>query len=154
MEESTIALFCCLHDFARMFLDWERHKLIPSERQRCRAGILSLGEALFTMMLFHVSPYKTFKHFWFHGVQKEYRSCFINLPSYKRFVALMPYLLLPSYLLLHWFSGQRSGIYFVDSTRLALSHNAWDRQYKVFRGKWPSGAAAPWAGSSGSSYIW
>ena len=45
MEESTIALFCCLDDFARMFLDWEHHKLIGSERQRIRAGILSLRDA-------------------------------------------------------------------------------------------------------------
>ena len=58
MEESTIALFCCLDDFARMVLDWERHKLIPSDRQQLRAGILSLGEMLFIMALFHVSSYK------------------------------------------------------------------------------------------------
>ena len=58
MEESTIALFCCLHDFARMFLDWERHKLIPSERQRRRAGILSLAEMLLIMVLLDTSPYK------------------------------------------------------------------------------------------------
>ena len=51
MEESTIALFCCLHDFARMFSDWERHKLIPSDRQRRRAGILSLAEMLLIMVL-------------------------------------------------------------------------------------------------------
>ena len=56
MEESTIALFCCLHDFARMFSDWERHKLIPSDRQRRRAGILSLAEMLLIMVLFpHLS---------------------------------------------------------------------------------------------------
>ena len=58
MEESTIALFCCLHDFARMFSDWEHHKLIPSDRQRRRAGILSLAEMLLIMVLFHTSPYK------------------------------------------------------------------------------------------------
>ena len=45
----------------------------------------------------------------------------------------MPRLLLHSYLLVHWFSGQRSGIYFVDSTKLAVCHNAQGRQRKVFR---------------------
>ena len=72
MEESTIALFCCLDDFARMVLDWERHRLIPSERQRIRTGILSLAEMLFIIVLFHTSSYKTFKAFWFDGLQKEY----------------------------------------------------------------------------------
>ena len=133
MEESTLALFCCLHDFARMFSDWERHKLIPSDRQRRRAGLLSLAEMLLIMVLFHTSPYKTFKAFWFDGLQHKYRPYFNELPSYERFVALMPRLLLPSYLLVHWFSGERSGIYFVDSTKLAVCHNARGRQHKVFR---------------------
>ena len=107
MEESTIALFCCLDDFARMFLDREHHKLIPSERQRRRAGILFLAEMLLIMMLLDSSPYKTFKAFWFHGLQNKYRPYFNELPSYERFVALMPRLLLPSCLLVHWFSGER-----------------------------------------------
>ena len=86
---------------------WERHKLIGSDRQRRRAGILSLAEMLLIMVLLDTSPYKTFKAFWFHGLQKqkEYRPYFNELPSYERFVALMPRLLLPSYLLVHWFSG-------------------------------------------------
>ena len=133
MEESTIALFCCLDAFARMVLDWERHKLIPSDHQRRRAGILSLGEMLFIMVLLDTSSYKTFKAFWFDGLQNEYHPYFNKLPSYERFVALMPRLLLPSSLLVHWFSGQRRGIYFVDSTKLAVCHNARGRQHKVFR---------------------
>ena len=90
---------------------------------------------LLIMVLLDTSPYKTFKDFWFHGLQKqnEYRPYFNELPSYERFVALMPRLLLPSYLLVHWFSGERSGIYFVDSTKLAVCHNARGRQHKVFR---------------------
>ena len=81
MEESTIALFCCLHDFARMFSDWERHKLIPSNRQRRRAGLLSLAEMLLIMVLLDTYPYKTFKAFWFYGLQKqkEYRPYFTSM---------------------------------------------------------------------------
>ena len=124
MEDLTIALFCCLDDFAKLFEDRERHHLLPSSRQRWRHGELSLGEMLFIMVLFHISPYKDFKHFRFYGLRHQYRDCFGELPSYSRFVRLMPRLLLPLYMLLHYFRGEQTGIYFADSTKLAVCHTA------------------------------
>ena len=101
------------------------------------------------MVLFHISPYKDFKHFWFYGLRHQYRDCFGELPSYSRFVRLMPRLLLPLYMLLHYFRGEQTGIYFADSTKLAFCHNA-----RISRtGVWPSVVAAPWAGSLASSSI-
>ena len=134
MTDSTIALFCCLDDFARLVEDWERHHLIPSHRQRRRAGKLSLGEMLFIMVLFHISAYKDFKHFWFYGLSQEYGDCFGDLPNYSRCVSLKPRLLLPFYLLLHYFRGERTGIYFADSTKLAVCHNARISRNRVFQG--------------------
>ena len=97
MPASTIALFCWLDDFAKLVEQWERHHLLPSGRQRIRDGTLSLGEMLFVMVLFQISAYKDFKHFWHHGLTQEYRDCFAELPSYSRFVSLQPRLLLPFY---------------------------------------------------------
>ena len=34
MMASTIALFCCLDDFAKPVEEWERRQLLPSDRQR------------------------------------------------------------------------------------------------------------------------
>ena len=133
MRDSTIALFCCLDDFAQLFEEWERYHLIPSSRQRRRGGKLSLAEMLFIMVLFHVSAYKDFKHFWLYGLRRQYRDCFGELPSYSRFVRLKPRLLLPFYLLLH-FRGQKTGIYFADSTKLAVCHNARINRNRVFQG--------------------
>ena len=134
MTDSTIALFCCLDDFAKLVVEWERYHLIPSDRQRRRAGKLCLGEMLFIMVLFHVSAYKDFKHFWLYGLSQEYRDCFGALPSYSRFVSLKPRLLLPFCLLLHYFRGEETGIYFADSTKLAVCHNARINRNRVLGG--------------------
>ena len=139
MTDSTVALFCCLDDFAKIFEDWQQHHLLPSDRQRIRGGKLSLGEMLFIMVLFHISPYKDFKHFWLYGIRQECRHCFGSLPSYGRFVSLKPRLLLPFYLLLHYFRGEETGVYFADRTKLAVCQNARISRNRVFQGLAKSG---------------
>ena len=135
MSVSTTALFCCLDDFAQTYEEWERHNLIPSERKRRRPGKLSLGESLYIMVLFHLSPFKDFKHFWIYGVEQKYRDCFGDLPSYGRFVSLMPRLMMPLCVLIQCFSGEQTGIYFVDSTKLSVCNNARNNRNKVFKGR-------------------
>ncbi len=128
------ALFVCLADFAETFEDWERHQLIPTSRKRCRAGKLSLSEMLFIMVLFHLSPFKDFKHFWIYGVEQKYRDCFADLPSYARFVALMPRLFIPFCILIHSLSGEQTGIYIADSTKLAVCANPRISRNRTFKG--------------------
>lgn len=134
MSISTIALFCCLDDFARAFEDWERHKLIPSGRLRRRPGKLSRGEMLFIMVLFHLAEFRNFKAFWRYGIEWKYRNCFRQLPSYARFVSLMPRLFVPFCVLLHSLSGDKTGIYIADSTKIAVCHNARINRNKTFAG--------------------
>ena len=134
MSLSITALFCCLSDFADAFEEWERHRLIPSQRQRRREGKLSLGEMLFIMVLFHLSPFKDFKHFWLYGVEQKYRDCFGDLPSYARFVALMPRLFTPFCVLLHSLKGEETGVYIADSTPLAVCRNARINRHRTFEG--------------------
>jgi len=134
MSLPIIALFCCLDDFSRIYEDWERHGLI-GEGGRRREGKLSLSEMLLIMVLFHTSPFKNFKYFYLHGVScGKYRSYFSEVPAYERFVALMPRLLLPLSVLLHALKGEETGIYFADSTKLAVCHNKRISRNKVFKG--------------------
>jgi IS5 family transposase len=134
MSINITALYCCLDDFCKVFEEWERHRLIPSEKKRCREGKLSLSEMLFIMVLFHLSPFRHFKAFYRYGVGQQYRGCFDEIPHYDRFVSLMPRLFAPLMVLLHCLSGEETGIYFADSTKLAVCHNRRISRHLVFDG--------------------
>ncbi len=134
MSMPTTALYCCIDDFAKIYADWENHHLIPTGRQRNRQGKLNLSESLFIMVLFHLSPFKTFKDFWIYGVEQKYRNCFGDLPSYGRFVACKPRLFMPLCMLLQSLGGQETGIYIVDSTKLAVCHTRRISRNRVFKG--------------------
>ena len=134
MAVDITALYCCLDDFCKVFADWEAHRLIPSPAIRQRAGKLSRAEMLFIVVLFHLSPFKHFKAFYRYGIGQQYRACFGDLPHDDRFVSLMPRLFVPLMVLLHSLSGEPTGIYFADATKLAVCHNRRIHRHKVFKG--------------------
>ncbi len=134
MAVDITALYCCLDDFCNVFAEWEAHQLIASPTRRQRSGKLSRSEMLFIMVLFHLSPYKNFKTFYLYGIGCQHRGCFRDLPHYDRFVSLMPRLFAPLMVLLHSLSGEETGIYFGDSSKLAVCHNRRIDRHKVFDG--------------------
>ena len=134
MAVDITALYCCLDAFCKVFEEWEAHRLIPSGQTRKRSGKLSRSEMLFIMVLFHLSPYKNFKTFYLYGIGVQHRGGFRDLPHYDRFITLMPRLFAPLMVLLHSLSGEETGIYFVDSTKLAVCHNRRIHRHKVFDG--------------------
>ena len=134
MAVDITALYCCLDDFCQAFADWEAHQLIPAPTKRQRSGKLSRSEMLFIMVLFHLSPYKNFKTFYLYGVGCQHRACFRDLPHYDRFVSLMPRLFAPLMVLLHSLGGEETGIYFGDSSKLAVCHNRRIDRHRVFDG--------------------
>ena len=134
MAVDITALYCCLDDFCKVFGDWEAHRLIPSPTARQRTGKLSRSEMLFIVVLFHLSPFRHFKAFYRYGVGQQHRACFGDLPHYDRFVSLMPRLFVPLMVLLHSLSGEQTGVYFADSTKLAVCHNRRIHRHRVFDG--------------------
>jgi hypothetical protein len=134
MAVDITTLYCCLDDFCKVFDDWEAHRLIPSEQTRKRSGKLSRSEMLFIVVLFHLSAYKNFKTFYLYGIGCQHRDCFRDLPHYDRFVSLMPRLFVPLMVLLHSLSGEETGVYFADSSKLAVCHNCRIHRHKVFDG--------------------
>jgi hypothetical protein len=134
MAVDITALYCCLDDFCKVFEDWEARRLIPSPTTRQRSGKLSRAEMLFIVVLFHLSPYKNFKVFYLYGVGCQHRACFGALPHYDRFVSLVPRLFASLMVLLHSLGGEETGLYFADSTKLAVCHNRRIDRHKVFDG--------------------
>jgi len=134
MAIDITALYCCLDDFCKVFADCEAHRLIPSEQTRQRPGKLSRSEMLFIMVLFHLSPFKHFKAFYHDGIGQQHRAGFADLPHYDRFVSLMPRLFVPLMVLLHSLSGEHTGLYVADSTKLAVCHNRRIHRHQVFNG--------------------
>jgi hypothetical protein len=134
MTVDITALYCCLDDFCKVFADWAAHRLIPPEQTRQRTGKLSRSEMLFIVVLFHLSPFKHFKAFYLYGIGHQHRACFGALPHYDRFVSLMPRLVVPLMVLLHSLSGAATGVYFADSTKLAVCHNRRIDRHRVFNG--------------------
>ena len=134
MTVDITALYCCLDDFCNVFADWEAHRLIPSPTRRHRSGKLSRSEMLFIMVLFHLSAYKNFKTFYLYGIGCQHRTCFRDLPHYDRFISLIPRLFVPLMVLLHSLSGEETGVYFADASKLAVCHHRRIDRHKVFDG--------------------
>lgn len=132
---SVLELFCAVDDFCRVFEPRrQQHCLSDGTKKRNRRRELALSEIMTILILFHQSPYRTFKAFYTGHVSVHLRSEFPALVSYQRFVEFFPHALVPLLVYLHSCLGQCNGVSFVDSTKLAVCHNRRIRQHRVFRG--------------------
>lgn len=134
MYKDITEVFCFIDDFAIVYEQNEKKKLLPSNKQRCREGVMSLGELLTIMIIFHTSYAKNFKYFYKSYIAYFYRQDFPSAVSYNRFVELMPRLFLPLNILLHLLFGEETGIYFIDSTTIKACHNKRRYRNKIFTG--------------------
>lgn len=133
---SILALFCSVDDFwQRLAPQWEAELLADGVRRRRRTGQMALSEVMTLMIWFHQSHYRTFKAYYTEYVQVHLRAEFPHLVSYTRFVELMPRVLGPLTLYLQTQLGACTGLSFIDSTKLAVCHNARIHQHRVFAGR-------------------
>ena len=116
-HENRYHSFVCLDDFCKLYEVVRKEKaLVVEKNQRHREGLFSLSEMMLIEVLYHFSPFKDFKRFYLYGICHEYKTYFGKLPTYQRFVALKRKLFVPMSLLLHSITGQKTGLYFADST--------------------------------------
>ena len=130
---SILDLYCSVDEFWQRFAPaWERELLASGQRCRRRATRLHPSEIMTIVILFQQSGYRTFKAFYPQHVQQHLRGEFPQLVSYSRFVELLPRVLVPLTVYLHTQLGTCTGISFIDSTALAVCHNARIGQHRVF----------------------
>jgi hypothetical protein len=129
-------IFCDIDDFYREFTGNLPKNLLPSSEEpnfplTIPPCILSPSEMMTLVVVFHLSHYRTFKHFYQH-VRQYWHQEFPQLVSYERFVALQAYLLVPLCVYLHTRKGRVTGISFIDSTSLIVCHNRRIHSHRVF----------------------
>lgn len=133
----TVELYVMIDDFCKVFMP-RLNKLLKNKdsKIRNRGGMLQMSEIVLILILFPHSEFKCFKWFYIHKICGEYKSYFRQLPSYQRFIELMPRgVLILSRLLnymMYTFKRQSMGIYYIDSTRIPVCHNKRTNSHKVF----------------------
>ena len=130
-------VFCEVDDFVKAIEKELKTRLLPwpEKRQRYRETGLSESEMMTILISFHMSGYRTFKHFYTHHVHIYWRYLFPGMVSYNRFINLLPRVCFLMCAFVQTRRGTNTGIAFVDSTRLAVCHNKRISANRVFQGK-------------------
>ncbi len=91
-----VRLFCDIDDFCQQFEPaWHSQSLAASGQKRSKPSKLCLSEVMTITVVFHLSGYRTFKHYYLNKVCKSWRREFPALLSCNRFVELMAQALVP-----------------------------------------------------------
>lgn len=134
-----VELYVIIDDFCQKFMP-KYLNLLKNNKQitRIRPGMLSTSEIVLIILLFQRSGYACFKWYYQNEVMVEYRSYFKQLPSYNRFIELMPNSLLVLLRLFNYLMylnrHNSNGIEYVDSTKIGVCHNKRISSNKVFSG--------------------
>lgn len=135
MLAPIVEIFCDIDDFCKRWFKQMSPYLLPSaSRKRHRLCRMSASEIMTIVILFHLSHYRTFKDYYLDCVQVHLKTYFPNLVSYNRFIELMVSVITPlsAYLLSRM--GEKTGLYYGDSSPLKACHNRRIYRHKTFLG--------------------
>lgn len=101
-----------------------------------KLGCMSMSEIMTILIFYHYSHYKNFKQYYLEYVSKELKKDFPTLVGYDRFVWYIPIAFLPMFCfhLYRCKESKRTGIYFIDSTKIEACHPKRVHQHQVFKG--------------------
>ncbi|ENA1802914.1 IS982 family transposase [Flavobacterium psychrophilum] len=125
-------IFCLVDEFCNNFDNYTKDFILGTPSKR--PAIMSKSEVITITILFHLSGFRCFKHFYIYYVQKHMQDDFPNTVSYNRFTELMQSNILPLIMFLKTCClGKCTGISFVDSTPIRVCKNKRIKRNKVFK---------------------
>jgi hypothetical protein len=126
-------IFCIVDEFCKEFDQLVDKHLLGNPSKR--PSTMSKSEVITITILFQLSGFRTFKHFYIYYLQKHMRNDFPNTVSYNRFTELMQQSIMPMTLFLKTCClGDCTGISFVDSTPIRVCKPKRIKNNKVFKG--------------------
>lgn len=126
-------LFCVVDEFCKEY-DQIVEKALLGNLPR-RPPRMSKSEVITIAVLFLLSNFRTFKHFYIYYVQQHMKKEFPQTVSYNRFTELMQQNLMPMVMFLKTCClGECTGISFIDSTPVRVCKNKRINANKVFKG--------------------
>lgn len=138
-----LEVFMECDDFCKALEQWRKEQ---GKAKACQSSDLHISEILTIIVYYHLSGYKCFKYYYQRLVLGEMKSYFPKVVTYHRFIELITKALPHLYLWMQYRTllAQRTGLYLVDSKKLAVCHNLRIHSHKVFayfaaRGKSSSG---------------
>jgi hypothetical protein len=135
-KDKITEIFCSIDDFSLIFEDaLKKNTISTGKNTRKRKFKMSKSEIMTITVLFHLSGFRNFKHYYLFYIQKHLKNEFPETVSYNRFVELMQsnMLALTMYMKTSCL-GEVTGISFVDSTPIRVCNNKRIRNNKVFKG--------------------
>ena len=126
-------IFCIVDEFCKEYEKTVENHLLGNPSKR--PSTMSKSEVITIAIIFQLSGFRTFKHFYIYYIQKHMNDDFPDTVSYNRFTELMQQNLMPMVLFLKTCCmGNCTGISFVDSTPIRVCKNKRIRNNKVFKG--------------------
>ena len=131
--DKVTEIYSIVDEFCKNFQSCTSSFLLGNKPKR--PPRMSSSEVITITLLFHLSGFRTFKHFYIFYVQKHMNKEFPSTVSYNRFVELMQSNLMPMTIFAKTCClGQCTGISFVDSTPIRVCKNKRITGNKVFAG--------------------
>ena len=126
-------IFCLVDEFCKEYNQIVDKHLLGNPSKR--PSIMSKSEVITITILFQLSGFRTFKHFYIYYLQKHMQDDFPRTVSYNRFTELMQQNLMAMTLFLKTCClGNSTGISFVDSTPVRVCKPKRIKSNKVFKG--------------------